>query len=290
MRRFIDELLLSEGITMTGAIALSDCIIGRRYLLKREGIEDGTCIVFAIPYLSREADTAKRNVSAYAVPYDYHQFVCELGKRIIPALYKKFPSNKFALFADHSPIDERDAAVKCGIGSFGDNHLIMNTKYSSFFFIGELITDAVLASDPPSGEVCIHCGVCKSKCPMTIDGCECFSAITQKKGELSDLEENLIKRYKCAWGCDVCQDVCPITVAARKSGSVYTDIPFFKEGITPTLTSEIVRSMDDDEFPRRAYSWRGREVILRNLALLEEEKEADEEKKGKLIPSEERQE
>ena len=96
--------------------------------------------------------------------------------------------------------------------------------------------------------------------------------------ELSDTEKNLIRKYKCAWGCDVCQDVCPITVAARARGSLYTKIPFFCESVTPSLTSELVRSMDEDDFLRRAYSWRGRDVILRNLSLLEDEEKSDDTK------------
>jgi epoxyqueuosine reductase QueG len=104
---------------------------------------------------------------------------------------------------------------------------------------------------------------------MTVDGCDCMSAITQKKGELGDSEENLIRKYKCAWGCDICQDVCPITVRQKMSGEIYTSVPFFCESITPHLTPEAVSSMSEAEFEQRAYSWRGRGVILRNLFLTE---------------------
>ena len=275
MRKYIDELMLGEGIELTGAISLSDCTVTRDYLLKKAGIADGTCIVFAIPYLSRSADTPARNISAYAVSRDYHLFVKQLSERLLPRLSERFPDNRFAFFADHSPIDERDAAVKCGIGSFGDNRLIINKKYSSFFFIGELITDAHLEADSASDAVCIHCGACKRICPMNVDGSDCLSAVTQKKGQLSDDEENLIRKYKCAWGCDLCQDACPVTLAARKSGSVYTEIPFFTEDTTPSLTEKSVVAMSDAEFSRRAFSWRGRSVILRNLSLLEDEEEID---------------
>lgn len=284
MRKYVDELMLSEGIELTGAVPLSECTVTRDHLLKKAGIVAGTCIVFAIPYLSRNADTAVRNVSAYAVSRDYHLFVKQLSERLLPRLRERFPDNRFAFFADHSPIDEREAAVKCGIGSFGDNRLIINKKYSSFFFIGELITDAVLPPDAPTESVCIHCGKCKTECPMTIYGCDCFSAVTQKKGELSDTEKNLIRKYKCAWGCDICQDVCPITVEARKSGSLYTGIPFFTESSTPVLSYQLVSSMSDEEFSHRAYSWRGRNVILRNLSLLEGEEEINDTKGNKCSP------
>ena len=65
-----------------------------------------------------------------------------------------------------------------------------------------------------------------------------------------------------------------MTVQAKKSGSIYTEIPFFKQTAIPHLTAETVRAMSEEEFASRASSWRGREVILRNLEILE---------KGRLV-------
>ena len=79
----------------------------------------------------------------------------------------------------------------------------------------------------------------------------------------------MILTHSCAWGCDRCQEACPLTVQAKKSGSIYTTIPFFKESAMPHLTADAVRAMSDEQFAKRAYSWRGRNAILRNLELLE---------------------
>ena len=49
MKEFIKSMLLAEGIELMGAVPLRECRIERENLLKREGIEAGTCIVFAIP-------------------------------------------------------------------------------------------------------------------------------------------------------------------------------------------------------------------------------------------------
>ena len=267
MLKKIFQLLGDEGIDVAAPIPLSECIIKKQYLLERAGFSgtDGTVIMMAVPYFTPECVGA--HVSAYAVSRDYHLFYKELFARILPLLRAEFPKNKFCCFADHSPIDERDAALRAGLGVMGKNGLLITEKYSSFVFIGELICDAELPceSHEPSG--CFSCGLCLNACPMT-DTRSCLSAVTQKKGELTEDEADYIRENGCAWGCDICQNVCPYTEQAIKSGSIFTPIPFFKERSIPHPTVRTVEQMSDEEFAERAFSWRGRECILRNLRLL----------------------
>ena len=71
------------------------------------------------------------------------------------------------------------------------------------------------------------------------------------------------------WGCDRCQAVCPHTARARAAGTLYTAIPYFYEDPIPGLTVEILDGMSDAAFSARAYAWRGRETVRRNLTLFE---------------------
>ncbi len=268
MKEFIRALLREEKITVSGAISLSRCTVKKAYLLERAGISSGSVLIFAIPYYTKACDTEGRNISSYAVGRDYHEYASLLSERILPKLNDRFPENRFALFADHSPIDERSAAVLCGIGFFGDNGLVVNDEYSSYFFLAEIVTDASLEEDQPTGYNCLHCGKCGLVCPMNADNSpECLSAITQKKGALSEAEQALIKKYNTRWGCDLCQEACPYTVKAKKSGSIYTEIGYFSEETKPILTEKDIESTEDGEFAHRAYSWRGRDTVLRNLRI-----------------------
>ena len=115
---------------------------------------------------------------------------------------------------------------------------------------------------------CEGCGLCKMKCPASLNKSECLSAITQKKGELTKQEEELIKAHRTAWGCDICQRVCPHTQKAIQNGTITSPVEFFKKDRMPSPTYEDIFNMCDREFSERAYSWRGRAVILRNLKLL----------------------
>lgn len=270
MLEFIKSELNKFNIDLVSCLSLDECEITRPYLLEKNEINNGSVIVFAVPYFTQQTDL-KSNISAYAISRDYHRFFKSLFDTIINSLKQKFPENKFVGFTDHSPINEIKAAAESGLGVIGQNHLLITEKYSSFIFIGEIITDATLDSKAKSAELCINCGKCLRACPIEMDVSKCLSATTQKKSELTEQEILLIKKYGCVWGCDICQTVCPYTQTAIKKGTIYSNVEFFKEHRTPFLTSKIIENMNDDEFSLRAYSWRGKKVIQRNLKIIEGE-------------------
>ncbi len=266
--------LAPHGIELSGVLPLSDCILKRPYLLERAGFDTSDRArlfvqMFAIPYHTPAADASDRNLSAYAVCEDYHVFVRELGETLLAALQADFPDNRFALFADHSPIDEIEAAIAAGLGVRGKNRLLLTERYSSYVFLAELVTDLALSPTPtplpPELRVCHGCDKCISACPMTAEGGECRSALTQKKGALSEDEQAALVRFPSVWGCDICQEVCPYTAHARARGTIWSPIPFFHQNTLSRLTVELLDGMSEAEFARRAYAWRGRDTVRRNL-------------------------
>ena len=263
MLNTVQKLLEAEGISLSSPIRLLDCRITRSYLLDRVGITDGTAIMLAVPYLPRWYE--QKNVSAYAAVTDYHVFFRALFDRLLPILRERFPEHHFAGFADHSPIDEIDAAARVGLGVIGDNGLLLTVPYSSYVFLGEIITDALLPTSLQAPGECLHCGICRRACPVGLDKNQCLSALTQKKGELTREEERRLREHPLIWGCDTCQEMCPYTTAAIKNGTLCTAPTFFRRDVIPVLTEDILSAMDEDFFSLRAYAWRGRAVIERNL-------------------------
>ena len=280
----VKNILEPQGI-LVGAIPLSECNVTRSYLLDKIGIEKsrGTAIMLAVPYvLSDIARSPDHNVSLYAVARDYHIFFKELADAVLPIIQRDFPDYGFHVFADHSPIDERDAAVRAGLGIKGLNGLLLTEKYGSFVFLGEIITDApilttdFLPADAPL-PTCEECRLCLSACPM---GCaennrvDCLSSLTQKKGELTDGEEEILRSHPLVWGCDACQLACPHNQQIIES-NVNTEVEFFRKSLLPRIDETIINSMSDKEFSDRAYSWRGRNTILRNLNFKKVSKKED---------------
>lgn len=269
MEKTVRKLLAARGISLVAPLALSACTVTKPYLLSREGIGDGTAFLFAVPYYTTECSDSARNISAYAVSRDYHLFFRALFDEILPVLRETFPDCRFAGFTDHSPIAECEAAVRAGLGYYGKNHLFLTDAYSSYVFLGEIITDALIDAPAKAERSCDGCGACQKACPVSGDISRCLSALTQKKGALTDEERARLLAHGCAWGCDTCQQVCPVTRRALARGSIYTEIPFFTDGAISHLTAEAVREMSDEAFDERAYSWRGKTTLLRNLDLLE---------------------
>ena len=270
MLNFLKNELLSRGIDTFGVISLKKCRVVREYKLKKCGFDDLSdlsVIMLAIPYYTHHKE---KNISSYAIPRDYHAYCKELFGSLIPLLNGKFEGYRFAGFADDSPIDERDAAARSGIGVLGENQLILTEKYSSYIFLAELITDYPLECNG-AGDIkkCHGCMACRRACPAGEIG-ECLSSLTQKKGELTKAESDKIKRYGSAWGCDICQEVCPYTKKAIENGTILTPIEFFKESLIPCPSSGFIDGMSDCDFSLRAYSWRKRETVRRNLLILED--------------------
>lgn len=60
----------------------------------------------------------------------------------------------------------RHAAYLAGLGTFGENNLLLNPEYGPYIRYSSVITSAPLpAGCPMNAEVCIHCGNCSISCP-----------------------------------------------------------------------------------------------------------------------------
>ncbi len=265
------EIFASEKIEYYAPLPLSRVRVQKPYLLSRCGVSEktGSALMMCVPYFTGKPE----NISAYACSRDYHIYFERLFDRIIPNLRELYPQYSFWGFADRSPISEVHAAACAGLGVIGENHLFISEKYSSFVFLGEIISDMPAEKygmEIYSGELrgCRLCGACARTCPVGLSVSECLSALTQKKGELSLAEQERVISHGIAWGCDICQNVCPYTKEAAESGSIFTPIDFFYEERIEKIDSVALSRMSDEEFFSRAYSWRGRETLARNLKIL----------------------
>lgn len=250
----IKAFLLSEGIDTFSPIKAE-------YLsvidVKRMPENVKSAVMFLIPYYTGKHEN--RNISLYAVSRDYHLYVKELSSR-----FEGDNEHYFKFFADTSPINERDAALKSGLGIKGQNGLVISEKYGSFVFIGTLLTDAEFDGDEYVSECgeksCADCGLCKKNCAFLRGESDfCLSELTQRKN-VTDKELEMIKKHPLVWGCDTCQEVCPHNKDVSE-----TPIEFFCKDLLEKIDAEMIENMSKDEFSKRAYAWRGKKTLLRNL-------------------------
>ena len=264
-------VLLEEGITEYGILPISEVRVTYADLFSRDGdFSPKSVLMYAVPYYTGLGE----NLSAYAVSRDYHLYMQSLSARLIAAVNAVYPHATLRAFADHSPIDERHAAARAGLGRLGDNGLLITPRYGTFVFVGELFSDIPAPQGGTVYEIegCEHCGACRRACPTgALSGCgDCLSELTQRRGDLAPETVRLMKKHHTVWGCDLCQTACPHTRRAIADG-VVTPVAFFREERIPLLDSARLSAMDKVSFKTRAFAWRGRRVVERNLKAYETE-------------------
>ena len=226
-------------------------------------------IVCLFPYY---VNFSKGNISRYSAVADYHK----ISKHYLEKLAKNAGLSDFEIFADISPYNERRLAIDAGLGVLGKNGLLINQKYGSYVFIGLIVLDSLEIESDRALEKseCHGCGKCIQACPGKalqengFDLQKCLSEITQKKGEFTESEKELIIKTGMVWGCDACSEVCPMN-----KGISETPIPEFKENIITSLKLKDIENLSNKEFLKkysdRAFTWRGKKVLIRNCGVLE---------------------
>lgn len=269
----VGALLKQEKIPLFKAVKLSQCRIIKERLIS-DAPKDVYAVVVAVPYPYLPPKGV--SFASFSRIYDYHLFFEAVGKKVKELVLKKYGERYLKVFADHSPIDERHAAASSGLGFMGDNGLFIAEGYGSFVFLGEIIAnmtreelekEEIRVANPSAVGECSHCGRCAAACPAGCiengDKSICVSALTQKKGVLSDREKAIIKKSGYGWGCDRCAAACPHYTFKNID---YPD--FFKKSMEPSW--EAVEAMDEEEYKKYAFSWRKKEVIKRNFDIYKE--------------------
>ncbi len=190
-------------------------------------------------------------ISRYAVGRDYHKVIKKKLNTLLAWINEELTPAKGRAFVDSAPVLERAWAVRAGLGWTGKNSLLI-TKKGSWFFLGELILDLELSYD--EGAVKDHCGTCTrcvEACPTqailpnrTVDAGRCISYWTiEYKGETFPPEapEGL---NGWAFGCDICQEVCPWNRKARP----HRVSDFIPDERRLSLTRDDWEKMTEEEF------------------------------------------
>jgi epoxyqueuosine reductase len=166
-------------------------------------------------YPEQTQNTEAPKISKYAYGYDYHEVIKEKLKEFLNTLKEKIGDVNGRAFVDSAPVLDKAWAKKSGLGWIGKNANLINKQNGSFFFIAELIIDLDLEYDGPIQDYCGTCTKCIDACPtealvepFVVDGSKCISYLTI---ELKDAIPSEFKNKMDNWafGCDVCQDVCP---------------------------------------------------------------------------------
>ncbi|MDP9457821.1 MAG: tRNA epoxyqueuosine(34) reductase QueG [Actinomycetota bacterium] len=216
-------------------------------------------------------------VARYAWGEDYHVVIKERLKALRVELEEALGCRiKARAFTDAVPLLERSAAQHAGLGFFGRNSCLINGRVGSYFFIADLIVDLELEPDVEGVGTCGRCTRCMEGCPTgaikapgVVDARLCISYLTiENKGPIPrELRE---KVGDWAFGCDVCQEVCPY----NKRKATVSSWPEFSgsSGAGPYLgIPEVLEIREEGEFETRfagtPLTRPGRAGLLRNCCV-----------------------
>lgn len=215
------------------------------------------------------------NLAAYTWGEDYHLTVPRYLQQLIAFLRRSHPNEEYEIHCDTSPLVDRFIAWQAGLGFPGQNRFLIHPVYGTYTHIGTILTSLKLEPDAPLEQTCLSCGACISACPGQSLGhryfgySTCKSYLTQRKGILTPVEQDILRQSPLIWGCDICQEVCP-----HNRDVPDTTIPEFQD-ISPFLNPADLTGLTNREFKsqfgHRAFSWRGPKVLLRNHAYLKDE-------------------
>lgn len=226
-------------------------------------------IVIGMSYNYESSNGDKFKISNHARGYDYHKVVGNKLEELAEALSEHLEF-QYKIQVDTGSLLERVYGNLAGIGYFGKNSCLINDEFGSYISLGLLLTTVPYEND---GELleseCGECNICIKSCPSgairgdyTINSRSCHSYLTQSKSKSSE-----VLNIKYAYGCDICQLVCPKNKDIKVAKYNY-EIP-----LKASFDVDEISEMSNKEFKRRfknySFSWVGRKIILRNLEILE---------------------
>ncbi len=206
------------------------------------GARSAVCVALRYWPLSREATATDSEedcvdgdlwprVARYARGADYHDGMLERLKQLEAEIAAIVPGVRTRRYVDTGPILERDLSAKAGLGVFGKNCNLLDPEMGSYFLLGEVLTTLELVPDPPIADLCGTCSRCLDECPTgaltgpyRLDSRLCISYWTiEHRGSIPETMREEIGDW--VFGCDVCQEVCPVNVDLVPARHPELDLP-----------------------------------------------------------------
>ena len=204
------------------------------------------------PYSTESADPAQAAIARYAWGDDYHAVI----ERRLDVLVRKLRAAagdgfEARAYVDTGPVQERVYAQYAGLGWIGKNMCLINPEIGSWIFLSAIICNLPLDPDAPAVDQCGACTLCLEACPTgalvepgILDATRCLSYLTiELKGSIPADRRDALAGH--AYGCDICQEVCPWNLTA---GTAVTADPHWqpRPGLEAPPLLDLWRRSDDE--------------------------------------------
>ena len=189
-------------------------------------------------------------ISKYAYGRDYHKVIKKKLLILLQYINENIGEVSGRAFVDSAPVLEKAWAKKSGLGWIGKNSLMLTKGKGSYFFLSELIIDLELNYDDSKTDYCANCTKCIDACPTDaifepykVDASKCISYFTiELKDEIPLEMKGKFKDW--IFGCDICQDVCPINSRAKN----HSENDFIVKELLQEMTKKEWKEITEETF------------------------------------------
>ncbi len=214
-------------------------------------------------------------IARYAWGRDYHRVLEKKLRALCRWLAEQAPGSRARPYVDYGPLAERAYAARAGIGWVGKNTNLLTPGLGSWTLLGAVITTAVLEPDRPLRKTCGRCTRCLAACPTgaltgpyVLDNRLCISFQTiEQRGPIPRALRPLLGDW--LFGCDACQDVCPVPTAYTAPPLPEFGAPALEDAAPALLPLlELDEAAFQSRFAGRAVLRAKRDGLLRNACVV----------------------
>lgn len=176
---------------------------------------------------TRKPDSNYARVARYAWRDHYGELRSKLE---MLACVLKAHDFRAMVLTDSNALVDRAPAVRASLGFFGKHSNVITPAAGSWVVIGSILTDANLPATQTHLGSCGSCTLCLKSCPTgaivspgVVDSRRCIAYLLQAPG-LVPLEFRRQVGVRI-YGCDDCQECCPINMRSVEKGTCGPNLP-----------------------------------------------------------------
>lgn len=164
-------------------------------------------------------------IARYARGRDYHATLRDKLRVLRRGVREAFPGVNDYGSVDANPVMEKVWAARAGLGYVGKHACFITPEFGSWVVLAVMVLDAEVdeLADGPTEERCGRCNLCLTSCPTgaivaerVVDAGACLSYQTIENDAV--VPESLrLAMPNLIFGCDICQDVCPLNATPMRA-------------------------------------------------------------------------